>query len=239
MNSSELKGYLTGLIIGDGHIDKGITKRSFRIKTIYEDFANKIKQDLESCSNFNVSIRHYNPYIKNNVCHKEYWELYIKAHPYFNKIYNHFYDDYKHRRMSSEVYAWLNSAGLANFFMCDGYICLVGKKSGIIKDRRLEICMDRYNKSYVDKMISTLKSKFDIDSSIAKRGNAYRIRILSSSYQKFFDIVNPYIVDSMKYKLHFAYNKRPKWCDDKFWNFQCSLLSANALTSNVEGNEIV
>lgn len=32
MNSSELKGYLTGLIVGDGYIDKGVTKRAFEIK---------------------------------------------------------------------------------------------------------------------------------------------------------------------------------------------------------------
>lgn len=38
MNSSELKGYLTGLIIGDGTIGKGITKRSFAIKSICKDF---------------------------------------------------------------------------------------------------------------------------------------------------------------------------------------------------------
>ena len=43
MNSSELKGYLTGLIIGDGHIDKGITKRAFEIKNTHFDFIQKIK----------------------------------------------------------------------------------------------------------------------------------------------------------------------------------------------------
>ena len=32
MNSSELKGYLTGLIVGDGCIGKGVTKRTFEIK---------------------------------------------------------------------------------------------------------------------------------------------------------------------------------------------------------------
>ena len=57
MNSSELKGYLTGLIFGDGCIDKGITKRAFEIKSIDKNFIDKIKNDIESCTNFQISIK--------------------------------------------------------------------------------------------------------------------------------------------------------------------------------------
>lgn len=42
MNSSELKGYLTGLIVGDGYIDGGVTKRAFAIKSINKEFIYKI-----------------------------------------------------------------------------------------------------------------------------------------------------------------------------------------------------
>ena len=53
MHSSELRGYLTGLILGDGHIDKGVTKRAFEIKSVHFDFIQKIKNDKE------VAMHHY------------------------------------------------------------------------------------------------------------------------------------------------------------------------------------
>ena len=42
MNSSELKGYLTGLIFGDARIDNGVTKRAIRMSSINKDFIYKI-----------------------------------------------------------------------------------------------------------------------------------------------------------------------------------------------------
>ena len=46
MNSTKLRGYLTGLILGDGSIDKGVQKRAFSIKSINKDFIEKIYEDL-------------------------------------------------------------------------------------------------------------------------------------------------------------------------------------------------
>lgn len=59
MESSELKGYLTGLIVGDGYIDSGVVKRRFEIKSIDRNFINKIKTDIESCSNFKIIKKLY------------------------------------------------------------------------------------------------------------------------------------------------------------------------------------
>ena len=235
MNSSELRGYLTGLILGDGYIDKGITKRSFRIKTIHKDFAEQIKKDLTSCTAFNISIR-YNPaYSKNGVNHKEYWELTIKSHPYFAKKYHHFFNDYKKRKASLESLSWLTPKGLANWYMSDGYICLVGKESGKIRERRIEICTDRYSKENVEQMKKMLSYKFDLTVGLVKRNNCYRLRIKSDSYQKFIEIVAPYVVPSMQYKLYLGYPKKPRVLDDSGWSFQENLRSAIALTGEAEG----
>lgn len=235
MKSSELKGYLTGLIFGDGFIDSGITKRSFRIKTIHKDFANKIKNDLESCSPFNISIKFCPAYIKNGVNHKEYWEVCIKSHPYFAKKYHHFYDDFKKKQVSTEALGWLTPAGLANWYMSDGYICLVGKESGNIRGRRIEISTDRYTKDDVERMKKMLEDKFKLVVGIVKRGTKYRLRVQSSSYQRFIEIVYPYIVPSMLYKLYLGYPKQPRVLDDNAWMLQENLRSAIALTSEVEG----
>lgn len=228
MNSSELKGFLTGLMFGDGYIDKGVTRRALRIKSIHRDFLDFIKSELETSTNFSISIK-WHPDRKTKECtHKAYWELSTKAHPYFVKKYHHFYDDYKHRIASSESLSWLNEIGLANWFMSDGYTCLVGKTKERIRDRRVEIATDRFTSDTVDAMTKMLHTRFGIKCSKIKRGNRYRIRILKDGYGVFYRIVSPYIVESMRYKLYFGYEKKPDWMNDEIWEEQNKLRSATA-----------
>ena len=236
MHSSELKGYLTGLILGDGRIDNGVTKRAFEIKSIQYDFIQKIKNDIESCSPFKINITHCPEHVgKDNTHHKESWTLRIEAHPYFNKKYHHFYDDYRRRTFSHEATSWLTPNGLANWYMSDGYTCLVGKEKGCIYNRRIDFCTDRYPKFIVERLSKMLSDKFNIQSSVVKRGSFYRIRIKAASYQTFINLIYPYIVPSMQYKLYLGYDYQPKWMEDWTWELQESLKSAMALTSNVEG----
>lgn len=235
MNSSELKGYLTGLIFGDATIDNGITKRALRIKSINKDFIDKIENDLNSCTNFDISVRHFDAEFKNGCNHNEYWELYIKAHPYFAKKYHHFYTDERKRRASKESLNWLNEVGLANWYMSDGYVCLVGKNRGNIYNRRIEIATDRYDINTIESMQKMLKEKFNISTSIVHRGKTSRIRVLTESYENFINIVYKHLTDSFKYKAYLGYNYQPKWMSDELWNLQKNLHSAIALTSKVEG----
>ena len=210
MNSSELRGYLTGLIIGDGYI--------------------------ESCSSFEMDLK-YTPEKTDSkgVHHKANLRLRIKAHPYFAKKYHHFFDDNRGRTVSSEACSWLTPNGLANWYMSDGYVCLVGKTKGFIRDRRIDFCTDRYPKYIVERLAATLNEKFQLDTSIIKRGKFYRIRIKSNSYQTFINIIYPYLTPSMQYKLYLGYECQPRWMEDWTWELQKSLKSAMTLTSNVEG----
>lgn len=235
INSSELRGFLTGLILGDGFIDKGVHKRSFSIKSIDKNFIIYISDCLDKITNFKWFIRHKDAYINNNCIHKEYWEFIIKAHPYFNKIYHYFYNDFRHRKIYAKTLHWLTPRGLANWYMSDGYICLVGKTKGIIKYRRVDICTDRYFKEDVILMSKILQSKFNIASSLIKRNNVYRIRIKRESYEPFFNLISPYMIPSMYYKMCLGYVTKPKDFSNTFWELQQSLISATTQTDNAVG----
>lgn len=232
MKSSELKGYLTGLILGDGTIDKGTTKRAFRIKSINFDFIDKIEKDLKDTTNWNIFVKEFQATNKDGVNRKAYKELVIKANPYFAKIYHFFYDDYKRRVISDKALNWLNPEGLANWFMSDGYITLVGKTKGIIKDRRVEISTDRYKKEDIFKIQNYFKTNYGWDTSIIdrKRGNQYRIRISLLSAQHFLTMIEPYVTESFKYKLNLAYENKPYWMTEEY--YQVMLRSANPLTES-------
>jgi hypothetical protein len=62
--------------------------------------------------------------------------------------------------ISEKALNWLNPEGLANWFMSDGYITLVGKTKGIIKDRRVEISTDRYKKEDLLKIQNYFKTNY-------------------------------------------------------------------------------
>lgn len=235
MNSSELRGFLTGLILGDGHIDKGITQRAFYIKSIQKDFIDQIYNELSSCTNFKMNIKHVHEQERGDCHHKGYWQLYIKHHPYFAKKYHHFYDDQRRRIVSRDAIQWLTPYGLANWYMSDGYVCLVGKERGDIYNRRVDICTDRYDLETINRLRDMLNKKFGIITSLSKRGNRYRIRIKPESYRRFFEIIEPYLVESMKYKMYLGYKYQPKWMSDSMWQTQERLRSATTLPAKAAG----
>lgn len=229
MNSSELRGYLTGLILGDGFIGSGVRARSFSIKSIDYSFIEKIREDLGSCSNFKMSVRNIPECNTGNTRHKEAWELYVKAHPYFSKKYHYFYNDTRKRVITKEVIEWLTPRGLANWYMCDGYVCHIGKSKGKIVNRRIDFCTDRYKKCDVERIRDGLFKKFNIDCSIVKRGTQYRIRVLQKSYNDFVKLIYPYIIPSFRYKLDLGYPYKPYWMEDEVWDIQKEIVECNHL----------
>lgn len=240
MKSSELKGYLTGLILGDGTIDKGVTKRAFRIKSINHDFIANINDNLRKNTNFDIRVRYFQATKRDGVNRQSYSELYIKAHPYFNKKYNHFYNDYRQRRITTESLSWLNLRGLAAWYMSDGYVVHVGKKSGVIKDRRVELSTDRYRKEDVIKIQKHLEDEYGFVTRLVHRGKGvYRLRMSLLSAQHFFVMIEPYVVPSMRYKLLMSYEYKPKWMTLEYYDLMNRLQSAELLTGNAEDDEIV
>lgn len=219
MNSSELRGFLTGLILGDGSIDKGITRRAFNIKSVNFDFIDMIELELKSYTNFQITTEIVEARTINGVSHQAFKRLTTKAHPYFAKKYHFFYNDNGSRRITRESLNWLNERGLANWFMSDGYIVLVGKESGIIKDRRVEIATDRYSVHDVEKIKAYFEEVHGYKVHMTKRKEGvYRIRFSLLDAQNFFLLIAPYVVPSMRYKLNLRYDYRPSWMNDDYYN---------------------
>jgi hypothetical protein len=227
MNSSQLKSYLTGLILGDAHIDNGVQARALRLKTINEDWANKIYLDISKNTNFKIFLLEHDGRVdSNNVNHKKNWEVYIKAHPYFAKIYHYFYNDHRERKISTESLKDLDWNGWANWYLSDGYIVRVGLESGIIKDRRVQLCTDRYSLKDIEKLQKFMFNSLNIDTTIIKRIDAHRLNIRLNSAQEFFLNIQEYVPQSMQYKLNMCYDYRPKWMSDNYFSLMNSIKSA-------------
>lgn len=233
MTSNELRGFVTGLVLGDGTIDKGTERRAFRIATINEEFAYYIKEAFNDNTKFKITLMQYSATNKGGVKHQEYCRVSTNAQPYFAKIYHQFYDDYRNRRITKKALEWLTDAGLANWYMSDGYIVNVGKTTGKIKDRRVEIALDRYCETDVDKVITYFETTYGYKCSKVKRKSGmYRIRISLKDAQYFFLRIAPYVlkVVGMEYKLNMNYDYQPKWMCDEYYELMMSINSASRLT---------
>jgi len=228
VNSSTLKGYLTGLILGDGYIDNGTRKRSFRIKSINYDFIEQIQYDLKKSTNFKIVVKKHPACIgRDGTNHKKYWELTVASHPYFSKIYHYFYNDYRKRILSTKALSWLNWAGWANWFMSDGYIVKVGLTKGKIVDRRVEIATDRYGKKNVENLKAFILNNLGYKTSVVKRQKTHRIRMSLLDAQYFLYNISPYVTPSMMYKLDMAYTERPRWMCDEYYLLMKNIHSAS------------
>lgn len=234
MQSSMLKSYLTGLILGDGYIDKGIAKRGFRIKSTHKDFICRIYEDLSSATDFTIFVNSFPESIgKDGTHHKEYWELSIRAHPYFAKIYHWFYDDFRNRVITKNALDALDWNGWANWYMSDGYITKIGKESedGIIRDRRVELSTDRYSLSGVEYLSKYISEEIGYKTSVIKRGKAYRLRLSLLSADDFFLNISPFVVDSFRYKLDLAYDYKPSWMSNQYYELMKTVQSAGPRNS--------
>lgn len=70
-------------------------------------------------------------------------------------------------------------------------------------NKGLILCTDSYTVQEVLKLMNVLKIKYDINSSIQGIKNKRpRIYILQESMPKLINIVKPYMLKSMFYKLH-------------------------------------
>ena len=92
---------------------------------------------------------------------------------------------------------------LAYWFMDDGTSHYVGKR---FKTSTIQMCTDRYTPHEVDLLIDTLRSNFNIKSSVRNSkcmGKRCRIYIGTEHSNNFYDIVKPFISQSMEYKLKY------------------------------------
>lgn len=113
--------------------------------------------------------------------------------PCFNEIYDLFYYD-KIKQIPDNIYDLLTPITIAprSWIMGDGSKLNKG----------LILCTDSYTVQEVLKLMNVLKIKYDIDSTIQGiKNNRPRIYILQKSMPKLINIVKPYMLKSMLYKL--------------------------------------
>lgn len=190
--TEELEQFLIGGLLGDLSFDKIHTeKMNSRISIAHsldqEDYI-KYKHFVLSKYNLDTPIRRQVQYSDRYISGKcEGVILRSISHPIFTEYRNKYYSN-KGKRICYDLIKKLNPYGLAIWFMDDGNVT----------NHSFQLNTQSFYKNEIKILQKVLKDNFNINSTVNKAGAIY---ILSESRNIFIDLIFPYIIDSMKYKL--------------------------------------
>lgn len=177
------KEMLIGTMLGDGHLSKRGLNSSL-------NFGHCIKQKqylehkIDVLKEFNFWTKQYK--ITNSRYKKENEQIKAvsKVHPILTTYRNLFYKD-NVKVITTEILENFTEVSLAYLFMDDGS-----------KNRTISLC--NFKLEDIELLKQFLKSKWNIDSTITKNKILY---IKANSSKLFYHLINPYIVETMKYKM--------------------------------------
>jgi len=207
--NKRLKAIIIGTMLGDGNLEKPQTNNANSRLTI-----NHCKKQYPYIKWLFKELRNLNPAIGKYItgkgaynCGKIMYRIQTKCFPelkiYYGKIYK------PKKIISKEWLKGMTSLSLAVWYMDDGYRNTLNTQCFTKKD--LEILCD------------FLKQRFSIIAEIRKYpkfGKLYYILVFTgNNLRRFYKLIKPHLLSSMKYKLQKLCpikHKKCKYCDKKF-----------------------
>jgi hypothetical protein len=187
--------------LGDGCITKSAHHNHYHFEFCHDskqrEYVQYCASLLEGWGTYSEKVRTRNPEIyKKN----EWTECVFKScnHPEFSRIKRHTHE-YGRKIVNKDILGMINEFGLAIWFMDDGH-CDRGT-AGYINSLG-------FTKEENELIVEWLWARFNIRANIVKAGNSrngvtplYRIRLSSTTWDKFCNIVEPHMHPSLMYKL--------------------------------------
>lgn len=132
-------------------------------------------------------------YIKHNANNNKDYEVITVTticNPYYIDMYNQLYSTGS-KQITKEFLQNFTIISLAYLYMDDGYA----------DQNTAYICTDGFSNESRQTLVDYLKEAFDMHFSIVNHGKYYRLRLSQYDFPKFTVLLEPYIIDSLKYKL--------------------------------------
>jgi hypothetical protein len=196
MNKKD-KNILLALSLGDGYLRSDNKATLQIIHSLKQKEYIKYKADLlRKILNKNVIVQEFNnsgyPGVKILLYHK-----------YFKCLRRYLYKNGKKYISKSVLSRMLDPQLIAIWYMDDGNI-IHHKRNGKIHSR--EISLNTYCSEVEAILIQEwFISNFDIFFRVAKDKNKYRLICNTKNAKKFALLVEPFLIESMKYKIDFKY----------------------------------
>ena len=189
-------------MLGDGHIESFYRPEIARLKVAYraahQEYVYWLYKEFKEWALTKPRIREVKGFGKiYEVC-----EFSTVSHKDFAVIWRKWYRNKKKIIPKNEAYK-LTPLGLAIWFMDDGSIKSKRHKS-------LFLNTQGFSSREVTLLQNVLETNFGIRSSTRKDKNGLQIYISKENAVRFKEIIDPYVLDLMRYKLSSGANRMPK-----------------------------
>ena len=197
----EQKEAIIGLMLGDASLQSQNKGKTYRIKFEWGD---KNKAYVLHVFNLFDEWVLSQPHKKERLSPKGNlvinWGFQTFSHKAFNYLAELFLLDKGGKKGISEnlVLDHLTPRGLAYWFMDDGGKLDYNKNS---KNRSVVLNTHSFTDLEVEKMYDKISDKFYLLCEVRSNKNKKIIVIKDTSYPRFYQLINPYLLEEMKYKL--------------------------------------
>ncbi len=191
--SRKQREILVGLMMGDAHMETQNRGRTYRLKIeqserhaayvdhLYELFKDWVltpprRKDAVSRGHKSVNVA-----------------FQTVSHGSFRFYAHQFYREGR-KQVPKLIHRWLTPLNLAYWYMDDGSIKSRESKGVILNTHA-------FYRSEVERLVNALASLFELEAKPRKQKEGYQIYISGHSYERFMDLVESHVIESMRYKL--------------------------------------
>lgn len=185
---------LVGILLGDGHLESRSNNRSFRLKVEqsakHRAYVEHLFHVFENWTTSPVKfkVRKTSGRSSSTSC----W-FRTKSDVSFRFYFHQFYSAGK-KSVPKLIHRWLTPRSIAYWYMDDGSIKSRQSKGVIFNTKGFE-------KPGVELLIDVLNSKFDLLSTLRRQKDGWQIYVSGKSFETFHEIVDPFILEDMRYKI--------------------------------------
>jgi hypothetical protein len=179
---------LVGLLLGDAHLETQNRGRTYRVKFEYS-----VKNSEYAMHLYDLFREWVLTPPKNKVdgTHDNIWFQTV-SHPSF-RFYAHQFYDGKKKVVPKNIHRFLSARSIAYWYMDDGSIKSRESKGVFFNTQ----C---YTRNEITRLIAALKD-INLDCSEREQKEGPQIYVSGKSFETFRNMVDPYILPSMRYKI--------------------------------------
>ena len=191
--TAEQRTVLIGLMLGDAHLETQNQGRTYRLKIeqseahvayvrhLYRLFAEWVRTPPQAKK---VTSRGH---ISRN------WWFQTLSHGAFRFYAHEFYREGR-KHVPKLIHRWLNPRALAYWYMDDGSMKSAQSKGVLLNTQSFSL-------SEVERLCQVLQEKYCLKAKSRKQRSGYQIYISGDSYERLRDLIEPYLIAEMHYKL--------------------------------------
>jgi hypothetical protein len=187
--TDEQRDVIIGVLLGDAHLETQNGGRTYRLKFEYSQKHGMYADHLYGIFREWVLTP---PQMKTDNSRNNVWFQTV-SHGAFRFYAGQFYDENR-KCVPKLIHRYLTNRAIGYWYMDDGSMKSRESK-GVIFNTHGFVRKD------VDRLITCLRKKFNLDANIRKQKDGLQIYISGRSYDRFLEIVEPYIHESMRYKI--------------------------------------